>query len=207
MFSIVIQAGGESRRMGADKGLLLLGGQPLILRVVKRLQPQADELLITTNHPHAYAFLGLPAYPDLLPGRGALGGLYTALSAASGELVGVAACDMPFASPEVFAGLHEILLEQPALAAALPTGPGGKEPLHAVYRRQACLPKVCAALESGAWRVDAWFNPAEIRILTPDETRRLDPSGLAFWNINTPDDLRQAELFLASGEDSSVPPA
>jgi molybdopterin-guanine dinucleotide biosynthesis protein A len=199
MLSIVIQAGGESRRMGQNKALLLLGGQPLIQRVVERTRPAAAEQLVTANRPEAYAFLGLPVYPDILPGRGALGGLYTALSAAAGELVAVVACDMPFASPALLLGLGAALRANPALAAALPSGPSGKEPFHGVYRREACLPLTRAALEAGAWRVDAWFGQAAVRILSQDETQRFDPGGRAFWNINTPDDLRQAEQFLQAG--------
>ena len=74
MLSVVIQAGGQSSRMGQDKALKLFLGRPLIQRVIERLQPIADELLVTTNHPEDYAFLNLPLFTDLKPGRGALGG-------------------------------------------------------------------------------------------------------------------------------------
>ena len=69
--------------MGQDKALLDFGGQPLIQHVLSRVTSLADETIITTNHPEGYRFLGLPLIPDLIPDRGALGGLYTALSAAS----------------------------------------------------------------------------------------------------------------------------
>ena len=92
MYSIAIQAGGESRRMGRDKGLMPFLGRPLIQRVLERLTPIADEVLVTTNSPDEYRFLNLPLFPDLKPGRGALGGLYTALSSAACEAVAVVAC-------------------------------------------------------------------------------------------------------------------
>ena len=101
MLSLVIQAGGQSRRMGQDKALLPFLGRPLVSRVIDRLASLADEVLVTTNQPEAYAFLGLPLLPDLKPGRGALGGLYTAVASAGSPLVAVVACDMPFVSPEV----------------------------------------------------------------------------------------------------------
>ncbi len=104
MLTVVIQAGGESRRMGQDKALLPFLGKPLIQRVIERVASLADELLVTTNRPEAYQFLDLPLFPDVIPGRGALGGLYTALSAASQPLVAVVACDMPFASPALLMG-------------------------------------------------------------------------------------------------------
>ena len=103
MLTVVIQAGGESRRMGQDKALIPFLGDHLIQRVRGRVAPLADELLVTTNQPQGYRFLGLPLFPDLIPGRGALGGLYTALSAASQPLVAVVACDMPFVNAEMLA--------------------------------------------------------------------------------------------------------
>ena len=75
MLTIAVQAGGESRRMGQDKALMPFLGQPLIQRVVKRLSAIADEIIITTNQPDSYRFLGLPLFPDTRPGHGALGGL------------------------------------------------------------------------------------------------------------------------------------
>ena len=69
MFTIVIQSGGKSRRMGRDKGLVMFLGKPLIQRVIDRVQHTADEVLVTTNNPEGYSFLGLPLYADLIPNR------------------------------------------------------------------------------------------------------------------------------------------
>ena len=87
--------------MGEDKALKPFLGRPLIQRVIDRLTPIADELIVTTNRPAEYAFLNLRLVPDLKPGRGALGGLYTAIASAAHPLVAVVACDMPFASHNV----------------------------------------------------------------------------------------------------------
>lgn len=201
MLSIVIQAGGESRRMGQDKALLPFLGQPLIVRVLARVTRIAGEVLVTTNRPEAYGFLGLPLIPDRIPGRGALGGLYTALSAASQPLVGVVACDMPFASPVLLEAERDMLIEG-GFDAVIPRNPGGTEPFHAVYRRETCLPLAEAALQADKWRVDAWFAKARIRFLTPPEVQPYDPQGLAFWNVNTPEEFAQAERLAktAAGE-------
>jgi molybdopterin-guanine dinucleotide biosynthesis protein A len=192
MLSLVIQAGGESRRMGADKALLSFLGQPLILRVLKRLAGLADEVLVTSNQPENYSILGLTPIPDLLPGLGALGGLYTALSAAKCPYVAVVACDMPFASPELFA-LQLALLREMGVDAVIPRAKRGMEPFHAVYRRETCLPHVRAALEAGKRRVDAWFSQVNIHYLGPAEILPYDPHERAFFNINTPEELREAE--------------
>lgn len=192
MLTIAIQAGGESRRMGQDKALLPFLGRPLIERVIQRLHPLADEILVTTNRLEAYHFLDLPLHPDLIPGRGALGGLYTALSAASQPLVAVVACDMPFASLPLLRAQRQILLDTP-VDVAIPRSTEGLEPFHAIYRRQTCLPAIQAALQADKWRVDSWFSQVKVHILNPEEIQAYDPQMLAFRNVNTPEELLEAE--------------
>jgi molybdopterin-guanine dinucleotide biosynthesis protein A len=194
MLSIVIQAGGESRRMGQDKGLVHFLGQPLVERVAQRLAPIAGEILLTTNHPQAYAFVGLPMFSDVLPGSGALGGLYTALCYAHGPLVAVAACDMPFASPDIFAALAEMLAQSDA-DVAIPWAAGGWQPFHAVYRRESCLPPIEAALQAGRRRVDAWFEQVSLAPLQGAALLAISPDDRPFMNVNTPDELQQAEAM------------
>jgi molybdopterin-guanine dinucleotide biosynthesis protein A len=203
MLSIVIQAGGESSRMGQDKALMPFLGQPLIQRVLARVEKLGDEILVTTNHPDDYRFLGLRLVPDIIPGRGALGGLYTALSAASEPLVAVVACDMPFVSASLLAAERD-LLSDPGLDAAIPKTGHGTEPFHATYRRSTCLPAVEWAIEAEKWRADAWYARANLHFLSPEEVRRHDPEEMAFWNVNTPDELEKAER-VASQQDGPAP--
>jgi molybdopterin-guanine dinucleotide biosynthesis protein A len=192
MLSLVIQAGGESKRMGADKALLPFLGQPLIQRPLSRLAGLANEVLVTSNHPEKYRFLGLTPVPDRFPGIGALGGLYTALGATRYPYVAVVACDMPFASPEIFT-LELRLLQESGADAVIPCSKSGIEPFHAIYQRKTCLPYVLSAIKAGKRRVDAWFAQANIRYLEREEIIPYDPQGLAFLNINTPEDLLEAE--------------
>jgi molybdopterin-guanine dinucleotide biosynthesis protein A len=191
MLTIAIQAGGESHRMGKDKARLDFRGQPLIARVLERVAPLADEILVTTNQPEACKFLEVSCVADLLPGYGALGGLYTALSTARCPLVGVIACDMPFASAQLLAFQLEVM-QTTSADAVIPRTTKGLEPFHAIYRKATCLPLVQAALEKGQQRVDAWLSQVNVRYLTPAEIARYDPGGLAFLNINTPDELAAA---------------
>ncbi|MFZ2098003.1 MAG: molybdenum cofactor guanylyltransferase [Anaerolineales bacterium] len=192
MLTLAIQAGGESRRMGSDKALLPFLGQPLILWSLQRLARLADEVIITSNQPENYRFLGLTPIPDLLPGYGALGGLYTALSAARHPYVAVVACDMPFASLELFA-VEFALCRETGADAVIPRSEVGTEPFHAIYQRETCLPHVKTALEAGQRRVDAWFSEVIIRYLEAEEILPYDPDRQAFLNINTIEELRQAE--------------
>jgi len=192
MLTVCIQAGGQSSRMGEDKALKTFLGRPLIQRVVERLTPMSDEVIVTTNRPDEYRFLDLPLFSDLKPGRGALGGLYTAIASASHPLVAVVACDMPFASPALFQAARRLIAEEEA-DVVIAKSEEGYEPLHALYRRATCLPAIEAAIDADQWKVIAWFPQVSVRVLTPEEIRQFDPSGLAFWNVNTPEEFAKAE--------------
>jgi len=192
MLTVCIQAGGQSSRMGEDKALKTFLGRPLIQRVIDRLSPIADEVIVTTNHPEEYTFLDRPLFSDLKPGRGALGGLYTGIASASHPFVAVVACDMPFVSATLIEAATKLMVEEEADVVIAKTEEG-YEPLHAVYRRATCLPAIEAAIDADQWKVIAWFPQVKVRVLTPEEVKRYDPSGLAFWNVNTPEEFTKAE--------------
>ncbi|HEX2991014.1 MAG TPA: molybdenum cofactor guanylyltransferase [Anaerolineales bacterium] len=194
MLTVCIQAGGRSSRMGEDKALKPFLGRPLIQRVVDRLSPVADEVIVTTNRPEDYAFLGLRLLPDLKPDRGPLGGLYTAIASASHPLVAVVACDMPFASALLIEASARLMDREEADVIIARTEEG-YEPFHALYRRETCLPAIEAAIQADQWKVIAWFPHVKVRILTTDEIQQYDPAGLAFWNVNTPEEFIQAETI------------
>ena len=192
MLTVVIQAGGMSSRMGEDKALKIFLGKPLIQRVIERMIPIADEIIVTTNRPAEYTFLNYRLIPDLKPGRGALGGLYTAIASAAHPLVAVVACDMPFASQMFFEGARRLMVKEEADVVIAKTDEG-YEPLHALYRRETCLPAIESAIEADQWKVIAWFPQVKVRTLMPEEIKTLDPSGLCFWNLNTPEEFAEAE--------------
>jgi molybdopterin-guanine dinucleotide biosynthesis protein A len=192
MLSVVVQAGGQSTRMGENKALKPFLGHALIQRVIDRIRPIADEVLVTTNQPEAFAFLGLPLFPDLKPGRGPLGGLYTALVSAKNPIVAVVACDMPFASAPLLVAAADLLVQEEADVVIARTAEGF-EPLHAAYRREKCIPAIESAIESDQWRMIAWFPSVKVRTLLTEEIQKYDPEGLAFRNVNTPDEFAEAE--------------
>ena len=105
---------------------------------------------------------------------------------------------MPFASLEIFA-IELVLLQETWADAVIPRSETGTEPFHAVYRRETCLPYIQSALEAGKRRVDAWFSEASIRYLEREEALPYDPDQLAFLNINTPEELQEAERIAREG--------
>ena len=180
--------------MGEDKALKTFLGRPLIQRVVDRLTPIADEIIVTTNRPDDYRFLNLRLFSDIKPDRGALGGLYTAIASATHPIVAVVACDMPFASATLIETMSRLLVDAEREAdVVIAKSEEGYEPLHAVYRRDTCLPAIEAAIDADQWKVIAWFPQVKVRVLTMEEIKSADPDGLAFWNVNTPEEFVKAE--------------
>lgn len=191
-FTVVVQAGGESRRMGSNKALLPFLGQPLIQRVIERVRPIADEILITANRTADFEFLKLPVYEDVLPGHGALGGLLTALTVSSASVTAVVACDMPFVSPNLLVYQAQIL-QSGNWDAVIPKSDGGYEPFHGVYRTQRCQQAVREAVERGEKKLVAWFPAVRVGIIEGDALNRFDSQGRIFWNLNTPEEFQAAE--------------
>lgn len=190
--SIVIQAGGQSSRMGQDKGLVELCGKPMIQNIIDRLLPFADEMIITTNQPGKYKQFGLRIFEDVYKDYGALAGLHTALSSAGNEMVFVIACDLPFVNTSLFRFMKN-LFEVKAVDIVIPRTNMGYEPFHAFYKRHNCLPLVSDAIESGKRRLISWFDHAMVYPIYEDKLREFDPYLDSFVNINTPEDLEIAQ--------------
>jgi len=187
MISIAILVGGQSSRFGQNKALKMLQGQPLILHGIQRVRHLSEEILLVGNFAGYVDLSGFCVVEDILPGSGALGGLFTALSFATHDLVAVLGCDMPFVNPALLQAAVDLIARN-EMDAVVPRTTAGLEPLHAVYRRKTCLPVVCQAVESGEKRMTSWFEKVKTGYLSPEEVQQLDPTGMAFVNINTSED-------------------
>jgi molybdopterin-guanine dinucleotide biosynthesis protein A len=180
--------------MGKDKGLKLFLGRPLIERVVARVQPLSNAITLITNHPADYAFLGLQMFGDETPGLGPLGGMLTALTHCSTPRLAVVACDMPFVNVPLLAAACDAL-EADGCDAAVPLSKGGPEPLHAVYRVDACAPVSREMVTRRELKVGDWLGRVRTHFITYEEVARFDPDGLAFINVNIPEEFRAAEAM------------
>jgi molybdopterin-guanine dinucleotide biosynthesis protein A len=201
MLTLAILAGGKSLRMGQDKAIMSFRGEALVHRILNRLAGLAAEVIVIAPESLEYLSLGIGIVPDILPGCGPLGGLYTALFAASHTAVAAIACDMPFANAELLTHQLDILFSD-NMDVVVPSSEKGLEPLHAIYRRDTCLPVVREALEAGEQRLISWFPSVKVRILIPEETNPFDHRGLMFLNVNTPDEHAQAEKL--AGENTGI---
>ena len=188
----VIQAGGKSTRMGgAPKALLELGGRLIIERVVAVVRGVVDDVLLVTNTPDLYRFLGLPMAPDVFPDHGSLGGIYSGLAAAAGDAAFTVACDMPF----LHAAVAHLVIERAGEAdVVIPRAGEQLQTLHALYAK-SCLPHMEERLRAGRLKIVGFFDA--VRVLEVPEAavaRHADPA-IVFMNVNTPEELERARAL------------
>ena len=203
--TIVLQAGGESRRMGRSKATVPFLGEPLLWRGINRLLPLADEFIVTTNEPEKLDFIAdlvelgrIRLVTDAYEQRGALRGIYTAVNAASMDYVALVACDMIFPSRNLIAAELAALIEQ-GTDIAVPKTQFGYEPFHGVYRRSTCLPAIFKAAETGEARATSWFEDVNVTEFDGQMIAAVEPRGGCFINVNTPEELASAEAKILEG--------
>lgn len=194
----VILAGGQATRMGGgDKGLLTLGGQTILGHVIERLAPQVAAMALNANGDAArFADLKLPVLPDSIDGfagplAGVLAGLDWAASQGADAIV-TAAADTPFFPGDL---VPQLLLagegmNHPLVLAATPDAGAGKarHPTFGLWP-VALRDDLRAALQDGLRKVVMWTQKHGGR-------EALFPHEAAFFNINTPEDLKTAESML-----------
>jgi molybdenum cofactor guanylyltransferase len=175
----IVLAGGKSERMGQDKALLRVDGQPLIAHICAQLAPHFDEVLVSTSTPEQYGFLDVKRVPDKAPGAGPLMGIASALEVSRHDLNLVAPCDMPRIDLRL---MRRMLREARHYDAVIPVSAAGDvQPLFAVYSKRA-LPIVNAALAEGQRSVKETFKRCRVKYLEISEPE-------ALRNLNTRDEF------------------
>lgn len=196
----VILAGGQATRMGGgDKGLLRLGGQSLLTRVIDRLAPQVAGLALNANgDPTRFEGYRLPVLADSITGfAGPLAGVLAGLDWAAdqgAEAIVTAAADTPFFPADL---VPQLLLasegmQNPLVLSATPDPARGRvrHPTFGLWP-VALRDDLRTALEDGLRKVVLWTDAQGGReALFPVTT--FDP----FFNVNTPEDLTRAEALL-----------
>lgn len=196
--TIAINAGGQSRRMGRDKSFVMLGSRSSIEHVLARARSFGPyDVMLITNSPDDYAQFDLPTFSDVIPDKGPLGGIYSALHHSPTEYTLVLPCDTPFLAPALFR--YMIGLAQPPHDVIVPSVDGYPQGLHGIYRR-TCREPILRQLEQDRLKVIGFYDEVNVRYVAESEYGEFDPDGRSFFNINTPDDLRRAHDIMA--EDS-----
>jgi molybdopterin-guanine dinucleotide biosynthesis protein A len=189
--SAVVLVGGEARRAdGQEKYFFTFDGRTFIERITESLSCITDEIILVARDPaQCSRFLHLSnvrCITDIRKGIGPIGGLHAGARSAQGDLIFVAACDMPCVNTAVAAHLFDRI---GTYDAAIPCWNREMyEPLHAVYHKSALLSYLecheSLSLRAMVRNLNALYVPVE-------ELRTFDPSLATFSNINRPGDLKK----------------
>jgi molybdopterin-guanine dinucleotide biosynthesis protein A len=193
--------------MGRDKGLLDLGGVPLILRTARLIEPLVTKVTVVGST-RRYAKLGLHVIADDVQskkatdrfGCGPLAGIVTALAATRSRWNLIVACDLPYLSAKWIDWLLSRASRSRA-DAVVPRTEHGMEPLAAVYRRE-CGAALSAALAEGARKLSSAIEELRVDLVYPREWRKIDPSALILRNMNAPGDYKEARKWWAARRSS-----
>jgi molybdopterin-guanine dinucleotide biosynthesis protein A len=181
--SLVILAGGISRRMGQDKATLPAGDGTLIEHLARRLGPVVDETIIAGGAVDP-PVEGARAVADHLPGLGPLAGMLAGLTAAKERHVWVVGCDLPDVEPALGGLLRALAADYEAVVPRPDQEPEG---VCALYLR-ALAPRIEALLASGERSIKSLLDISAVRFVVSGELRAVDPQLRSFRNINTPTD-------------------
>jgi len=188
----IVLAGGRGRRLGErDKGLIELAGRPLAGWVIDRLRPQVGEIVVSANRNlDAYAALGYPVVADTLPGQpGPLAGILAAAGHTRADWLLVVPCDTPML-PDRLAG-HMLAVAQARGVPLVRAADGARTHYAVMLLHRRLLADMANCLAAGERRVQAWQDRH------PHAEAEFDGPA-AFLNVNTEDDLRQAEALVAT---------
>jgi molybdopterin-guanine dinucleotide biosynthesis protein A len=203
----LLLAGGQSRRMGGgDKALRVIGGVPLLDRVIERMRPQVETLVLNANgDPARFASFGLPVVPDSVPDyagplAGVLAGLdWTAEHRPDCAYVVSVATDAPFLPRDLVSRLLRGMENSAADLACAASG-GQPHPVIGLWPVRLREDLRRAVVDETIRKVDVWTARHSLTIV-PFPSEPLDP----FFNANRPEDLTTAAALLAA--ERSNPPS
>ena len=181
--TLLVLAGGRSRRMGRDKARLPAGDGTLVDHLVRRLAPVVDETIVAGGAANPGP-AGGRWIEDRYSGMGPLAGLHAGLVEAAHPLVWVVACDLPDVEPRLGALLRNLAAGVEAVVPRVGDQPEG---VCALYQR-SLAPRIEMMLQAGEHRVQDLLARVEVRYVTAAELRWIDPELRSFRNINTPAD-------------------
>ena len=188
----IVLAGGKATRMGGscDKAFLKVGGETIINRQLSALKKLFDEIIIVTNFIDNYRFLeGVRVIPDVIPGLGPLGGIYSGLLASASRYNFIVACDMPFISEALVRYLVKSGHKYDIL---IPQIDGKPHPLFVIYSKK-CIPVIEKSLKGNRLKVSSIFPQLKTKFILKGAVKKFDKNMFSLLNINTPDELRRVK--------------
>ena len=189
-----VLAGGASRRMGSPKHELVLGGETLLARTLRRARRLTPRVLVL-GPPERVSALEVPytiqVVPDDLPGRGPLGAIYTGLLHTRTEFNLFLSCDLPFVEPRFLRYVSAVAQTTQADVTLARTPHDGYQTLAAIYRRRS-FGAVRRSLARGHNKITSFFRWVHVTVIEWPVLARAGFSRSMFDNLNTRDDYGRA---------------
>ena len=192
--SAILLAGGKSSRLGTDKAKVKLDGESVMIQAIaEKLSGLSEDIVVSTNG-RRYEDITIPVRwaIDVRPGAGSLMGLYSGLLAAKHDYAIAVACDMPFINVELLKYMMSLPRNYDAL---LPRIGEQTEQLHSIYSKN-CLPKMEKYLNSGHLKITSFMDEIDVKYVDEDIINKYDPRHLSFFNVNTAQQLNEAQDIL-----------
>ena len=183
----LILAGGDSRRMGQDKAMLVLDGRTLLESVTATMQQVFPKVVVSVRQ--LRAGVDVPQVFDEQPASGPLAGLIAGLTQADTPWVFAVACDMPFVTQAVVEYLASC---RGGFQAVVPMVDGHPQPLAAFYA-QSALATMRANMAAGDKSLRGMLQKLEVRYVNEAELRECDPKLRSFFDLDTPQDFQAAK--------------
>lgn len=182
----LILAGGENKRLPMLKGFLEINGKRIIESNINLLDPIFDKVIISTNNPEHYFYLGRQMVGDTMSERGPMTGILSTLNLPEISEIFVTACDMPFISSE----LIQYMLDQwdTKWDAAVPFFDRKPQPLLGIYSKNIAQ-HMEDSVKRGTKSLRKFLQGIHVLSISEKDVRRIDREGKSFVNINTPEDV------------------
>lgn len=181
----LILAGGENSRLKFQKGLIRINGKRLIEKNALLLENYFKSILISTNNPELYFYLGYRIIGDVVRIRGPMTGIFSAFICSDAPSLFVMACDMPSVFRELVHLIKETYTGQDAV---IPIFGGKPQPLLGIYSRTVCG-TIEGRLKSDNRTMMGLLESIDAYFIEERDVLRIDPEGKSFINLNTPEDL------------------
>lgn len=181
----IILSGGKSSRMGKNKAFIKIDGVPIVRSIHTLFKTLFSDIIIVTNEVELFQDFEANVQRDLIPGKGALGGLYTGIYYSLFSHAFCVACDMPFLKGSLIRYLIERIEDNDVV---VPRTEAGLEPLHAIYSK-SCLDPIKKIMDQKDFKILDFYPSVKVKIVEENEFRSLDPATESFLNVNTPEEL------------------
>lgn len=195
----IILSGGKSSRMGTNKALLQLNEKTNVERIADSLKPHFDDIILVTNDPETYQFLGVTIVGDQFPDSGPLAGIHAGLAASSYEINVAVACDMPFVSGEI---AWELVNRCNGYDAVVPIINGKMQTLFSVFKKEVTT-EIEKCIERGRLPIKHLLDHLNVLYVTEKDLSVGSSIDLEriFFNMNYPNEYEEAKKWAEENQE------